>query len=150
MFSTEDFINMAIAHGRETRPCLAIITVFCCVDDLWNQITQGRKIRKGGFEPSLRDSEVITMEIVLKDTASHIGEFLGIETDKGIWCYFRAHWLDFFPQIKSRTTFSRPASNLWCYKQQLQKLLVHNLGGLEDSIHIIDGFPMPLCHYLTS
>ena len=123
MFSTEDFI----------------ITVFCCVDDLWNQITQGRKIRKGGFEPSLRDSEVITMEIV--------GEFLGIETDKGIWCYFRAHWLDFFPRIKSRTTFSRQASNLWRYKQQLQKFLAQNLGGIEDSIHIVDGFPMPLCHY---
>ena len=78
MFSTEDFI----------------INVFCCVDDLWHQITQGKKIRKGGFEPSLGDSEVITMEIV--------GEFLGIETDKGIWSYFRPHWLDFFPRIKSR------------------------------------------------
>ena len=123
MFSTEDLI----------------ITVFCCVDDLWNQMTRGKKIRKGGFEPSLRDGEVITMEIV--------GEFLGIETDKGIWSYFRAHWRDFFPRIKSRTTFSRQASNLWCYKQQLQKLLARNLGGFKDSIHIIDGFPMSLCHY---
>ncbi len=60
MFSTEDFI----------------ITVYCCVDDLWNEITQGQKIRKGGFAPSLSDSEVITMEIM--------GEFLAIETDKGI------------------------------------------------------------------
>lgn len=73
----------------------------------------GKKIRAGGFEPSLSNSEVITMEIV--------GEFLGIETDKRIWCYFRAHWLDLFPQIKSRITFSRQASNLWCHKQQLQK-----------------------------
>ena len=123
MFSTEDFI----------------IAVFCCVDDLWNQMTQGKKIRKGGFAPSLSDSEVITMEIV--------GEFLGIETDKGIWHYFRAHWLELFPQIRSRTTFSRQASNLWCYKQHLQQLLAEKLGGLADSIHLIDGFAIPLCHY---
>ncbi len=61
MFSTEDFI----------------IAVFCCVDELWNQVTQGRKVRKRGFAPSLSDSEIIAMEI--------IGEFLGFETDKGIW-----------------------------------------------------------------
>jgi len=35
------------------------------------------------------DSEVITMEVV--------GEFLGIDTDKHIWQYFREHWLMFFP-----------------------------------------------------
>lgn len=41
-----------------------IIAVFCCVDDLWNQMTLGKKIRKGGFAPGLRDSEVITIELV--------------------------------------------------------------------------------------
>ena len=76
-----------------------------------------------------------------------VGEFLGIETDLGIWKYFRAHWLKLFPSIKSRTTFSRQASNLWCYKPKLQRLLARKLGGLSDSIHLIDGFPIPLCHY---
>ena len=59
MFNTEDFI----------------IAVFCCVDDLWHQVTQGQKIRKGGFAPSLSDNEMIAMELV--------GEFLAIETDIG-------------------------------------------------------------------
>ena len=51
-----------------------------------------------------------------------VGEFQGIDTDKGIWSYFRGHWLNgrgrgrpalrltslkLFPQIKSRTTFVR-------------------------------------------
>lgn len=123
MFSTEDFI----------------IAVFCCVDDLWNQLTQGVKVRKGGFAPSLSDSEIITMEVV--------GEFLGFETDKGIWSYFKGNWSKFFPNIRSRTTFSRQAANLWQYKQQLQHLLAKKLGGFDDSIHLIDGFPIPLCHY---
>ena len=123
MFSTEDFI----------------ITVFCNVDDLWQEITQGQKIRLRGFAPSLSDSEIITMEIV--------GEFKGIDTDKGIWNYFRGHWLSLFPQIKSRSTFVRQAANLWCYKQKIQQVLSKKIGGLTDSIHLIDGFPIPLCHY---
>ena len=113
MFSTED----------------SIVTVFCNVDDLWQEITQGQRIRRRGFAPSLSDSEIITMEIV--------GEFKGIDTDKGIWNYFQDHWLNLFPQIKSRSTFVRrgletadvawqrrnaPAfANLWCYKQQLRE-----------------------------
>ena len=123
MFSTEDFI----------------IAVFCCVDDLWNQISQGQKIRRRGFAPSLSDSEVITMEIV--------GEFLRIDTDKGIWNYFRGHWLELFPKIKSRSTFARQAANLWHYKLQLQKLIAQKLGGITDTVHLIDGIPIPLCHY---
>ncbi len=123
MLSTEDFI----------------ITVFCNVDDLWQEMTQGQKIRRRGFAPSLSDSEIITMEIV--------GEFQGISTDKGIWNYFRGHWLNLFPQIKSRSTFVRQAANLWCYKRQLQQKLAKKLGGLSDQIHLIDGLPIPLCHY---
>ena len=123
MFSTEDFI----------------ITVFCNVDDLWQEMTEGQKIRTRGFAPSLSDSEIITMEIV--------GEFQGIETDKGIWSYFKGHWLNLFPQIKSRSTFVRQAANLWCYKQKMQQKLARKVGGLADSVHLIDGLPIPLCHY---
>lgn len=123
MFSTEDFI----------------ITVFCNVDDLWQEMTKGQKIRRRGFAPSLSDSEIITMEIV--------GEFQGIETDKGIWSYFKGHWLNLFPQIKSRSTFVRQAANLWCYKQKMQRKLAQKVGGLADSVHLIDGLPVPLCHY---
>ena len=116
-----------------------IITVFCNVDDLWQEITQGQKIRRRGFTPSLSDSEVMTMEIV--------GEFKGIDTDKGIWNYFKGHWSSLFPRIKSRSTFVRQAANLWCYKQQLQQKLAKKMGGLADSVHLIDGLPIPLCHY---
>ena len=76
-----------------------------------------------------------------------VGEFLSIDTDKGIWNYFRGHWQELFPQIKSRSAFVRQAANLWCYKQQLQQLLAQKLGGLKDPVHLIDGLPIPLCHY---
>lgn len=41
-----------------------------------------------------------------------VGEFKEIDTDKGIWSYFRGHWLNLFSQIKSRSTFVRQAANL--------------------------------------
>ena len=41
-----------------------IIAVFCCVDDLLQELTQGQRIRQKGFAPALADSEVLTMEIV--------------------------------------------------------------------------------------
>jgi len=114
-----------------------IIAVFCCVDDWLKEMTKSQPIRSRGFQPSLSDSEVITMEIV--------AEFQGIDTDKGIWQYFRRHWLSMFPKMKSRSTFVRQAANLWHYKQELQQVLARQLGALNDNIHIIDGIPIPLC-----
>jgi len=121
MFSMEEFI----------------IAVYCCVDDLLRNIQKKYPPRGRGFAPSLTDAEVIAMEIV--------GEFNGIDTDKGIWEYFRHHLFHLFPQLKNRTTFTRQASNLWMYKQEVQKSLAWRLGGFSDSIHLIDGIPIPLC-----
>ncbi len=47
--------------------------------------------------------------------------------------------------MTSRSTFVRQAANLWSYKQQLQQRLAEDLGGFQDSIHLIDGIPIPLC-----
>jgi hypothetical protein len=58
-----------------------IITTFCLIDDELQHATNRETLRGGGFEPKLFNSEMITMEI--------IAEFLGIDTDKGTWEYFR-------------------------------------------------------------
>jgi hypothetical protein len=49
-----------------------IISVFCLVDDQ----LKGRRIRQRGPAPKLSDAEVLTIEVV--------GEFLELDTDKGI------------------------------------------------------------------
>lgn len=116
-----------------------IIAVFCCVDDLFKEITQGRPIRSRGFAPSLTDSEVITMEIV--------AEYQGIDADQAIWQYFRRHWLAWFPALGSRSAFVRQAANLWQYKDRLQQHLAARLGAFADTIHLVDGMPIPLCGF---
>ena len=83
-----------------------IVGVFCLIDDR----LEGERIRSRGPAPKLLDSEVMTMEIV--------GEFLGIDTDKGIYSYFKRHYPEWFPKLKEvhRTTFARQAANLWKVK----------------------------------
>jgi hypothetical protein len=62
-----------------------IVAVFCLIDDQ----LQERRIRSRGPTPKLSDSEVLTIEI--------IGEFLGLDTDKGIYLFFRRHYQEWFP-----------------------------------------------------
>lgn len=116
-----------------------IITVFCITDDELKKILNGKKLRQRGFQPKLTDSEIITMEIV--------GEFLGKDCDKSIWEYFKNHWKHFFPKIPDRSNFSRQAANLHSIKQVLQEHLAVSLGSLADTLHMIDGLPMPVCKF---
>ena len=115
-----------------------IITVFCEVEYIIKAMALP-PLRTRGFKPRLSDSEVITMEIV--------GEFLGQHEDKGIWRYFYTHWRTWFPKIPCRTTFVRQAANLWYVKQMIQAVLAQRLGAYDDNIHIVDGFPLPICAF---
>src|SRR5256885_1512493 len=65
------------------------------------------RLRRRGPEPVLHDSEVITMELA--------GEFRGIDTDEGIYAFFRRYHRGEFPALGGvcRTTFARQAANLW-------------------------------------
>lgn len=116
-----------------------IITVFCIIDDELKQMLKGIPLRHRGRRPQLSDSEVLTMEIV--------GEFLGKDYDKSIWEYFKEHWVHFFPKIPDRSNFVRQAANLHVVKRLLQERLALVLHGYGDSLHMIDGLPMPACKF---
>jgi len=113
-----------------------IITVFCLTDD-W---LKGKKLRQRGPSPELCDSEVLTIEIV--------GEFLGIDTDEGLYEHFRRYYGEWFPALKGihRTTFLRQAANLWAVKEMLWK---HLLGRIrfDPEVSLIDSSPLPVCHF---
>ena len=92
-----------------------IISVFCLVDD-W--LKGEPKLRQRGPQPVLADSEVLTIEIT--------GAFLGIDSEKDLFAYFRRHYQEFFPALPRvhRTTFTRQAANLWVAKERLWKHLL--------------------------
>ena len=115
-----------------------IIYVYCCVDDIYRTIVN-QPLRSRGFMPKLSDAEVITMEIV--------GEFMGKDHDKGIWRYFRNQWHDWFPNLGLRANFAKQSANLWDVKRRIQAHMAWQTGAMDDPVHLVDGFPMPVCKY---
>jgi hypothetical protein len=113
-----------------------LISVFCLIDD-W---MKDRRIRQRGPRPRLTDSEVLTIEVV--------GEFLGLDTDVGLFNFFRCYYGDWFPALRQvdRTTFARQAANLWVMKQQLFEYLSHMVPH-DPLISVVDSFPMPVCRF---
>jgi hypothetical protein len=110
-----------------------IIATYLCIDEKYQAITSTCALRRGGFAPALTDSEVITMEI--------IGEMQGKNGDRAIWRYFIEHWKDWFPNLGAYKTFAKQCANLVWVKQVIMK----ELFSAKDTIHSIDGVPMPIC-----
>src|SRR5262245_17764316 len=111
-----------------------LITVFCMVDDWFQQ----QSVRQRGPQPQLSDSEVVTMEIV--------GAFLGLDTESGIYTYFRRHWSAYFPALRQvhRTSFTRQAANLWAFKEALWQAVLSQVQ-YDPSLSTVDSFPVPVC-----
>lgn len=117
-----------------------IIAVYCLVDDAIKSILNGQRLRSRGPQPTLSDSEVLTIEIV--------GEFLGFDQDKQIFWFFRNHYGDWFPALSKihRTTFVRQAANLWKVKELIW-LHVLTMIDYDPYISIVDSFPLPVCRF---
>lgn len=115
-----------------------LTTVFCLIDD-W-LAGQPHPLRQRGPQPTLADSEVLTIECV--------GGFLGIDTDSGLYHYFRRHWADWFPGLRRihRTTFTRQAANLWAVKQRLHQHLLAQVG-CDPAVSIVDSAAVPVCRF---
>jgi hypothetical protein len=114
-----------------------IVAVFCLVDDR----LQGLRLRSRGPAPRLSDAEVLTIEIV--------GEFLGIDTDKALYGYFRRHYGTWFPaldEVHRTTSFSRQAANLWKIKERLWQELLP-LAAHNSIFAICDSMPLPACSF---
>src|SRR4030095_12792650 len=97
-------------------------------------------LRRRGPQPTLRDSEVLTIEVV--------GEFLGLDTESSIFTHFWRYYSDWFPGLRhiTRTTFTRQAANLWKVKQQLWQRLAQGIPH-DPYISIVDSFPVPVCRF---
>ena len=117
-----------------------IVAVFCLVDDFVRDLCRGRKLRQRGPAPVLADSEVLTVEAM--------GEFLGLDTDRGLHAYFRRHFGHLFPGLRAvhRTTFARQAANLWAVKQALWQQLAAATRH-DPALALVDSLPVPACRF---
>lgn len=115
-----------------------IVTVYCLVCEALNTVVPGGNPRKRGFPPKLSDAEALTM--------AFIGTVLGYRSDKAVWAYFRQHWAAWFPHLGDRSTFVRQLANLGHVKALLHRHWARRLGAFEAKVHLVDGFPIPVCH----
>jgi hypothetical protein len=111
-----------------------IIWLYLVVEAAYEAVTGGLKIRQCGRSPGLTDVEVIAIEI--------FGEMTGHHDDASIWRYIDAHWRDWFPWLGSYKAFVKQCANLASIKQRIFAYLF----APQDTIHITDGVPMPVCH----
>jgi len=116
-----------------------IITVYLLVCEHYQAIRARLPLRRGGFAPALTDEEVITIEIC--------GEYFKLGTDEDLFAHFRAHYQNWFPQLRDRTLFVRQAANLWQVTALLQQRLTQVSGQAADPVQVIDTLPLPVCTY---
>jgi len=111
-----------------------IITVFCLLDD---DLQSRGRLRQRGPTPQLADSEVLTLLVV--------GEYLGIDTDQGLYEFFGQHYGAWFPALPRvhRTTLTRQATNLWAVMAQVWQTLV----AVPPLAQLLDSVPVPLCRF---
>jgi Transposase DDE domain len=111
-----------------------LLETYCWVDDE----IKGLELRSRGPDPTLTDSEVLTMELV--------GEGLGLDRDKALFEFFCRYHLAEFPALAHvhRTTFVRQAANLWWVALQLHRRLSRYLVG-EEGFSLLDSVGLPVC-----
>jgi hypothetical protein len=116
-----------------------IITMFCHIDDFVKAHFPARRLRQRGPLPQLRDSEVITMELV--------GEYLSLNTEKAIYQYFARHWRHFFPRLPDRSNFVRQCAATGGVKRRFLDALTQ----AEDTfIQLIDSMPLHVCEFVRA
>jgi hypothetical protein len=113
-----------------------MIAVFCLIDDY----LAFQRLRKRGPQPTLRDREVLTIEVV--------GEFLRLDTESNLFAHFCRYYADWFPGLRkiTRTTFTRQAANLWKIKQIIWQALARQIPH-DPYLSIVDSFPVPVCRF---
>ncbi len=116
-----------------------LLEVFCLVDDQLQALNTG-PLRRRGPQPTLSDSEVITLELV--------GELWKLDADKDLFRFFRLYHRREFPALAAvtRTTFARQAANLWRVKQLIQQRLAAHLAG-GDPVWLVDSLPIDACQF---
>jgi hypothetical protein len=115
-----------------------IISVYVTLEEAYKAVLGNTRVRRCGEAPALSDVEHLTVEV--------FGEMQGHHTDAAIWRYAKQHWQAWFPTLGSYPAFAKQSANLAALKQRIFAYLF----APQDDVHITDGVPMPVCHYVRA
>ncbi len=112
------------------------------VDDVFQQVYAGQRLRRRGEAPVFSDSEVITLSLIA-DTFFHGHEELMI-------AFVRQYHRDLFPCLLSRSRFNRRRRMLIAVIEGIRRALSELLIAPDDAWRLIDSAPIPVCTYKRS
>ena len=116
-----------------------LVTVYCVIDDLYQETFAAHKPVRPGAEPEMSDSEVLTVVVLTQWQQSRSeSAFLG---------YVRHHWRAYFPRVLSQSAFNRRARDLMGVLCALGPVLSQRLDqalGSAPPYEVLDTVPVPL------
>jgi hypothetical protein len=115
-----------------------LTVVYCSVDEVYQQLFAPCKPRRPGKQPTLSDSEVLTLTI--------LAQWQQDRSERAFGAYAARHWRRYFPRLLSQSQFNRRSRDLCGVLCALGPAvacrLAQSLG--TPAYDVLDGVPVPL------
>jgi hypothetical protein len=116
-----------------------LTTVYCIVDDLYQEHFAPDKPRRPGKRPEMSDSEVLTVTI--------LAQWQQDRSERAFLAYACRHWRSYFPRLLSQSAFNRRARDLCGVLSRLGPLVARQLTQTltpTPAYTVLDTVPVPL------
>lgn len=116
-----------------------LLTCFSWIDEMIPGVTPRQRLWQRGPMPGLRESEVLTMDVVGSDQGS--------SQDEALFAFFQEHDVYGFPGLSHMhcLTFVRHAANLWTIKERVWVRLCEELIRHDKEVGRIASMLLPVC-----
>jgi hypothetical protein len=115
-----------------------LTTVYCMVDELYQERFAPRKPHRPGKKPDLSDSEVLTLTI--------LAQWQQDRSERAFGAYAAQHWRSYFPRLLSQSQFNRRSRDLCgvlcALGPAVAQRLAQTLG--TPAYEVLDGVPVPV------
>lgn len=116
-----------------------LVTVYCIVDDLYQEHYAHLKPNRPGRSPELSDSEVLTLALLAQWHSSR--------SERAFLRHAARHWRGYFPRLLSQSAFNRRMRDLLGVLSHMGPAIAREvsrvLGG-EPAYEAMDAVPVPL------
>src|SRR5437764_11871211 len=116
-----------------------LVTVYCVIDDLYQETFAAHKPVRPGAEPEMSDSEVLSVVVLTQWQQSR--------SESAFVRYVRHHWRAYFPRVLSQSAFNRRARDLMGVLCALGPAISRRLDQILESTppyEVLDTVPVPL------
>lgn len=111
-------------------------TIFVLVDDWYQQNMTPFYCPKPGANKEFKDSEVLSLALMM--------DYLPFPGETQFLAFMRGNYLAWFPHLLDQSQFNRRLRKLDGVLEQLRRSWVSQLGGMGETLFLIDTKPIPV------